>query len=111
MSRDDLVRILTEPKNALIKQYQALLGFDNVSLEFTPDALEAIADKTIDMKIGARGLRSVLEGLLTNVMFEIPSEHRVEKVIITKECVNGSEPPQKIRRPNPTISPEVINPT
>ena len=111
MSRDDLVRILTEPKNALVKQYQALLGFDNVSLEFTQDALEAIADKTIDMKIGARGLRSVLEGLLTNVMFEIPSEHRVEKVIITKECVNGSEPPQKIRRPNPTISPEVINPT
>ena len=111
MSRDDLVRILTEPKNALVKQYQALLGFDNVVLEFTPDALEAIADKTIDMKIGARGLRSVLEGLLTNVMYEIPSEHRVEKVIITKECVNGSEPPQKIRRPNPTISPEVINPT
>ena len=68
-------------------------------------------DKAIDMKIGARGLRSVMEGILTNVMFEIPSEYRVEKVIITKECVNGSEPPQKIRRPNPTISPEVINPT
>ena len=111
MSRDDLVRILTEPKNALVKQYQALLGFDNVVLEFTPEALEAIADKTIDMKIGARGLRSVLESLLTNIMYEIPSERRVEKVIITKECVNGSEPPQKIRRPNPTISPEVINPT
>ncbi len=111
MSRDDLVTILTTPKNALVKQYQALLGFDNVELEFTQEALEAIADKAIDMKIGARGLRSVMEGILTNVMFEIPSEYRVEKVIITKECVNGSEPPQKIRRPNPTISPEVINPT
>ena len=110
MSRDDLVTILTAPKNALVKQYQALLGFDSVALEFTQEALEAIADKAIDMKIGARGLRSVMECILTDVMFEIPSEQRVEKVIITKECVNGSEPPQKIRRPNPTISPEVINP-
>ncbi len=109
MKRDDLVKVLTMPKNALVRQYQALLGFDNVALEFTQDALEAIADKTISMKIGARGLRSIMEGLLTNVMFEIPSDSRAEKVVITKECVNGTEQPTIIHRPKPTLSSEIIN--
>ncbi len=109
ISRDDLVKILTIPKNALVKQYQVLFSYDNVELEFTQDALEAIADKAISMDIGARGLRSVMENLLTDVMYDIPSDTRVEKVVITKECVNGSEPPQKIYRPKPQLSPEIIN--
>ena len=109
ISRDDLVKILTVPKNALVKQYQVLFGYDNVELEFTPEALEAIADKAISMDIGARGLRSVMENLLIDVMYDIPSDTRVEKVVITKECVNGSEPPQKIYRPKPQLSPEIIN--
>ena len=109
MKRDDLVTILTQPKNALVKQYQALLGYDNVELEFTQEALEAVADKAIDMKIGARGLRSVLEGILTKIMFEIPSDTRVSKVTIGKACVLGEGEPEITRRPKPTISPEVIN--
>ncbi|MBQ9563865.1 MAG: ATP-dependent Clp protease ATP-binding subunit ClpX, partial [Lachnospiraceae bacterium] len=109
MKRDDLVRILTQPKNALVKQYQALLGLDNVELEFTQDALEAVADKAIDMKIGARGLRSVMEGLLTKIMFEIPSDPRIEKVTLDRNCVEGTGEPVITRRPKPAISPEVIN--
>ena len=109
MKRDDLVRILTQPKNALVRQYQALLGLDNVQLEFTQDALEAVADKAIDMKIGARGLRSVMEGLLTKIMFEIPSDPRIEKVTLDRDCVEGTGEPVIERRPKPTISPEVIN--
>ncbi|MBR6951516.1 MAG: ATP-dependent Clp protease ATP-binding subunit ClpX [Oscillospiraceae bacterium] len=109
MKRDDLVRILTQPRNALVRQYQALFGLDNVELEFTQDALEAVADKAIDMKIGARGLRSVMEGLLTKIMFEIPSDSRIEKVTLNRDCVEGNAEPVFTRRPKPAISPEVIN--
>ena len=109
MKRDDLVRILTRPRNALVRQYQALFGLDNVELEFTQDALEAVADKAIDMKIGARGLRSVMEGLLTKIMFEIPSDSRIEKVTLNRDCVEGNAEPVFTRRPKPAISPEVIN--
>ncbi len=93
LDRADLIRILTEPKNALVKQYQALLAYDDVKLEFDPLALEAIADKAIDMDIGARGLRSIMEELMTSVMFEVPSDRSIETVIITADSVkNGSRP-------------------
>ena len=93
LKRDDLVRILTEPKNSMSKQYKALMEFDNVSLEFEPEALEAVADRAIEMKIGARGLRSVMENVMTDVMYTIPSDPSVDKVTITADCVlNNSQP-------------------
>ena len=109
LERDDLVAILTEPKNALTKQYKSLMRFDNVELCFEDDALAAIADKAISMEIGARGLRSVMEGIMTDIMYSVPSDKRIEKVVITKECVEGLEEPKIIRRPKPTLSPDVIN--
>ena len=98
LSREDLIRILTEPKNAMTKQYRALLGYDNVELEFEPDALAAIADKAIEMEIGARGLRSVMEHVMTDIMYSVPSDPTIEKVVITAECVSGEEEPTVIRR-------------
>ncbi|KXT78850.1 ATP-dependent Clp protease ATP-binding subunit ClpX [Streptococcus sp. DD13] len=89
----DLVRILTEPRNALVKQYQALLAFDGVELEFDPDALETIAEKAIEHKTGARGLRSIIEETMLDVMFEVPSKEGVKKVRITKEAVDGLAKP------------------
>ena len=83
---EDLVRILTEPKNALVKQYQKLLALDHTELEFEHEALEAIAKKAIERNTGARGLRSIIEGIMLDVMFEIPSDDTIEKVIITKEA-------------------------
>ena len=94
LNREDLVRILTEPKNALVKQYQKLFSYDDVKLVFEPDALEAVADKAIERKIGARGLRAVMEGLLTKVMYDIPSDRTIDRVTITRDCVDGKEPPQ-----------------
>ena len=98
LSREDLIRILTEPKNAMTKQYQALLGYDNVELEFEPDALAAIADKAIEMEIGARGLRSVMERVMTDIMYSVPSDPTIEKVVITPECVAGEAEPTIFRR-------------
>ena len=98
LSRDDLVRILKEPKNAMTKQYQALMGFDGVELEYEPEALEAIADKAIERKIGARGLRSVMESVMTELMYEIPSDPTVSKVIITAACVRGTEKPTVLHK-------------
>ena len=92
LSKEDLVRILVEPKNALTRQYQALLKMDNVELEIQPEALEAIAQKAIDRQIGARGLRAVLEQVMTKIMFVIPSDLTIRKVIITPECILGSDP-------------------
>ncbi len=93
LGKEDLVRILTEPKNALCRQYRKLLELDHVTLDFENAALEAIAQKAIDRKIGARGLRAVLEGVMTNVMYEIPSDPTISNVLITRECVeNGSQP-------------------
>ena len=93
LGRDDLVRILTEPKNAMTKQYQALLSYDGVELEFEPEALEAVADKAIERKIGARGLRSVMEGVMTDIMYEVPSDVTAKKVIVTAESVRGDTRP------------------
>ena len=98
LSREDLIRILTEPKNAMTKQYQALLGFDHVTLEFQPEALAAIADKAIKMEIGARGLRSVMERVMTDIMYSVPSDPTIEKVVITPECVAGEAEPTIFRR-------------
>ena len=97
LKREDLVRILTEPKNALVKQYQKLLAYDAVDLEFADGALEAVADKAIERNIGARGLRAVMEGILTNIMFDIPSDPTVEKVVITPACVRGECGPEIVR--------------
>ncbi|XOQ36197.1 MAG: ATP-dependent Clp protease ATP-binding subunit ClpX [Lactococcus sp.] len=93
LTKDDLVHILTEPKNALVKQYQRLLSFDDVALEFDAGALDAIAEKAIERKTGARGLRSIIEEVMMDVMFEVPSMANVTKVVITEEAVRGTEEP------------------
>ena len=104
LDEDALVRILSEPKNALVKQYQQLFSLDNVELEFTPDALHAVAEKTLGLNTGARGLRAVMEGLLTGLMFEVPSDHTIAKITITKACVEGKGKPELAvdpeRKPN-----------
>ena len=87
LKRDDLVRILTEPKNAMTRQYQTLMSYDGMELSFEKEALEAIADKAVAMKIGARGLRSVVEGVMTDIMYRIPSDKTAKKVIVTAESV------------------------
>ena len=93
LGRDDLVRILTEPKNAMTKQYKAIMAMDDVELEYQQEALEAIADKAIEMKIGARGLRSIMEQIMTDVMFSVPSDPTASKIVITAQSVNeGAEP-------------------
>ena len=92
LKKEDLVRILVEPKNALTKQYKQLLAMDNVELEIRDDALDAIAQKAIDKEIGARGLRAAMEQIMTDIMFKIPSDLSIHKVIITADCVNGGEP-------------------
>ncbi len=93
LTAKDLVRILTEPRNALVKQYQTLLSYDGVELEFDQDALLAIADKAIERKTGARGLRSIIEETMLDIMFEIPSQEDVTKVRITKAAVEGTDKP------------------
>ena len=92
LSKDDLVRILTEPKNALCKQYHKLLSYDQVELSFEKGALEAIAEKAIERQIGARGLRAIMEEIMTKIMFLIPSDLSIQKVIITPEAVEGADP-------------------
>ena len=93
LKKEDLVRILTEPKNALCKQYHKLLEYDQVSLSFEQGALEAIAEKAIERQIGARGLRAIMESVMTDVMYKIPSDLSIKSVLITEDCVkNGAEP-------------------
>ena len=92
LTQGDLVRILTEPKNALTRQYEKLLSLDNVELEIREDALQEIAKKALDRQIGARGLRSVMENVMTKIMFAIPSDLSIKKVIITADAIRGGEP-------------------
>ena len=92
LKKEDLVRILVEPKNALTKQYCALFEMDNVELEFEPAALEAVAQKAVERQIGARGLRAVMEQIMIKIMYLIPSDLSIKKVVITPECVDGAEP-------------------
>ena len=93
LKKEDMVRILTEPKNALCKQYHKLLEYDQVALSFEQAALEAIAEKAIARQIGARGLRAIMESVMTKVMYEIPSDPSIQSVLITEDCVrNGAKP-------------------
>ena len=94
-----MVDILSEPKNAILKQYQKLMEYDMVDLVFEPAALEAVADKSIERGIGARGLRAVLEEVMTQVMYEIPSDGTVVEVDITPESVNEGAEPRIVRDP------------
>ena len=93
LDREALINILTKPKNALVKQYMKLLALDQVELEFDEDALNAIVDKAIERKTGARGLRSILEEIMRDIMFDIPSNPKIEKCIITKETVTDKKEP------------------
>ncbi len=92
LSQEDLIRILVEPKNALTKQYRKLLELDNVELEIQPEALDEVAKKALDRKIGARGLRSIMESIMIKIMYAIPSDPSIKKVTITPQCVSGGEP-------------------
>ena len=107
LSREQLVQILTEPKNALVKQYQKLMEYDDVALEFQPKALEAVADRAIERNIGARGLRAVLEEIMTQVMFDVPSDPQIVKVVITSECVKEGRPPEILRDETRTERPRL----
>ena len=104
LTRDDLVRILTEPKNAMVRQYKTLLGYDGVELDFEPEALSAIAQKAVDMDIGARGLRSIMEGIMTDIMFRTPSDSSIEKVLVTPDCVNNGAQPLVFHKEQQTAS-------
>ena len=98
LDEEALVKILTEPKNALIKQYQKLIGLDGVKLSFEPSAVSEIANTAIKLKTGARGLRTIIENLMTDVMYEIPSDSEISEVKITRECVLGNAKPQLIKK-------------
>ena len=87
LQKDDLVKILTEPKNALVKQFQRFFAYDNIELVFTDDALQEISQKALERETGARGLRSIIENALLDVMFELPSRKDVSKCVITKETI------------------------
>ena len=106
LSRADLVRILTEPKNALTRQYKALMSYDHVELEFTEDAIAAIADKALAMDIGARGLRSIVESVMLKLMYTVPSDETISRVIITGDCVAAGKEPEILHRPNPQLDPD-----
>ena len=91
LQKSDLVRILVEPKNALIHQYETLLQMDGVELEITQEALDSIAQKAIDREIGARGLRAIMEKIMVKIMYQIPSDLTIRKIIVTPSCVEGGD--------------------
>lgn len=97
LDKNALVKILTEPKNALVKQYQVLLGMDDVDLSFDKEAIDAIADQALSRNTGARGLRSIIEETMTELMFEVPSEPDVKSCIIHKDCITDNKEPEIIR--------------
>ncbi|MEG2159454.1 MAG: ATP-dependent Clp protease ATP-binding subunit ClpX, partial [Clostridia bacterium] len=90
--------ILTKPKNALVKQYQKLLKMDNIELEFEDEALKQVAQKTIKLKTGARGLRSVMENIMLEFMYDAPSDKTIEKIKIDSDCVKGTKKPEIIHK-------------
>ena len=108
LDKDALVNILTKPKNALVKQYKKLLAMDGVELEFEPEAVEAIVDKAIERKTGARGLRSIIEEIMRDIMFDIPSNPKIEKCIVTKETVIGLAKPEIIINENKEPKRQVV---
>ncbi|MEG1027487.1 MAG: ATP-dependent Clp protease ATP-binding subunit ClpX [Oscillospiraceae bacterium] len=93
LDKDSLIKVMTTPKNALVKQYEALFKLDNVKLEFTKEALDEVANSAIERKIGARGLRGIMENALMNLMYEVPSDGTIKKVLITDKCIKGEEEP------------------
>ena len=99
LEREQMVQILTEPKNSLVKQYRKLMEYDDVDLEFTPEALEAIAGRAVERGIGARGLRAILEEVMTRIMYDVPSDPEVVKVTITAACIRGEAAPEILRDP------------
>ncbi len=101
LDKEALVRILKEPKSALIKQYQRLFEFDDVKLSFEPEAVDAIAEKALERKTGARGLRSIMEKIMMDVMYEIPSDETIEACVVTKEAVDGNSQPLVVHRETP----------
>ncbi len=103
LDRDSLISIITEPKNSLVKQYKKLFKYDNVELEFEKEALESIVDKAIERKTGARGLRAIIEDVMRDIMYEIPSNPKIEKCIITKATVENNEAPKLIINNNREI--------
>ena len=107
LDRDQMVQILTEPKNALVKQYQKLLDYDQVELVFRPEALKAVADRAVERNIGARGLRAILEEVMTSIMYQVPSDPTIVRVVITPECVRGSGEPELHRDPERTQRPSL----
>ena len=100
LDREQMVQILTEPKNALVKQYQKLMEYDDVELEFTQDALEAVADRAVERSIGARGLRAILEEIMTRIMYDVPSDPTIVKVTIHADCVTQGAQPEIQRDSN-----------
>ena len=104
LDRQALIDIVTKPKNALVKQYKKLLKMDNVDLEFEPEALELIVDKAIERKTGARGLRSIIEEIMRDIMFDIPSNPKIEKCIVTKETVLNGAPPKLVINNNREVA-------
>ena len=109
LDRNALIEIVTKPKNALVKQYKKLFKMDNVELEFEQAALELIVDKAIERKTGARGLRSIIEEIMRDIMFEIPSNPKIEKCIITKETVANGEPPKILINNNREVPKKVTS--
>ena len=101
LDKEALIRILKEPKSALIKQYQKLFEFDDVELTFEEDAIEAIAEKAMERKTGARGLRSIMEAVMMDVMYRIPSDETIAQCIITKDAVEGISEPLTVHREYP----------
>ena len=97
LSKEDMVRVLTEPKNALVKQYKELLSLDDVELSFENKALEAIAERAMELKIGARGLRTIIESVMTQIMFDVPSDPSIKKVVITEDMIRGKSQAKIIR--------------
>ena len=108
LDKNALINILTKPKNALVKQYKKLLAMDDVELEFNDDAIEAIVDKAIERKTGARGLRSIIEEIMRDIMFDIPSNPNIEKCIITKQTVLGTEGPKVVEGDKENIKKPII---
>lgn len=107
LDRDALINILTRPKNALVKQYRKLFEMDNVDLNFSDESLNAIADEAIKRKTGARGLRSIVEEVMTEIMFDIPSDETIEKVIINEECITEKKNPEVVRLPEGEVRPQL----
>ncbi|GAA0084316.1 ATP-dependent Clp protease ATP-binding subunit ClpX [Clostridium sp. MB05] len=107
LDNNALINILTQPKNALVKQYRKLFEIDNVELDFTEDALKAIANEAIERKTGARGLRSIVEEMMTEVMFDIPSDETISKVIIDEGCIKDKRQPEIVRLVEGEVRPQL----